>query len=722
MKTLDPIIKNYEKKLDELAGLSWGGASGVSTADIPDLSRTRECFDGDMYLLDNPTVKEVIRRGLVADAWDHWIKFGRTQRRFARFIPYNDVLNDRNLGRDIYILADNSVIGTLSGDLFGILKNQITILCEPTPSFEAPSYLICSNKRELMVSSKFLENTSSPIYLRPIKEPYENFDILNFPNINLNFEQAFNKRSLPKYLTNFASPIYGEAKALAALHLAFVIGARRIIVSGKIDKLVEGTGEEKYIKGILSYLKQSHVQILSTEKSGVLCRQGATPIVLESELKSEAVSGSNILLSKKVHLVNEGYGDSSFLISRAEGQKVFDKDGTPYIDTAMAAGGAILGHSNPLINATISSALGFGLVYGRPNIAGNNFGELLHSIFPWFSKFAIANTGSEATMRLIRIVRNFTNRKKIGVFAGSWHGTNDFLLVDDDQSAPESHPKASLRSSGSPEELLGLITLLPHNNEAAFDIIVENREELAAVLCEPIQGSNPKPSDVEFVRKLRDVTKKNGVLLAFDEVITGGRLGLSGFQEKFNIFADIAAYGKIFGGGLPIGFVGGREDIMSTVIDPQVRGANKASSGNVILGGTFSANPLVIASAIKTIELLKANNSVVYPYIDGLSELMRQEINDFCKNNNIAARMYGVGSISRLLMTDRPVRSARHRDELEPSIDVQAAFYKDVLELGIHVGNNRLMFISTEHERQDITNIVSVFTTVLSKFSSELAK
>ena len=131
---------------------------------------------------------------------------------------------------------------------------------------------------------------------------------------------------------------------------------------------------------------------------------------------------------------------------------------------------------------------------------------------------------------------------------------------------------------------------------------------------------------------------------------------------------------------------------------------------------------MVIASAIKTIELLKANNSVVYPYIDGLSELMRQEINDFCKNNNIAARMYGVGSISRLLMTDRPVRSARHRDELEPGNDVQAAFYKDVLELGIHVGNNRLMFISTEHERQDITNIVSVFTTVLSKFSSELAK
>ena len=100
-----------------------------------------------------------------------------------------------------------------------------------------------------MVSSKFLENTSSPIYLRPIKEPYENFDILNFPNINLNFEQAFNKRSLPKYLTNFASPIYGEAKALAALHLAFVIGAKRIIVSGKIDKLVKGTGEENISRG-----------------------------------------------------------------------------------------------------------------------------------------------------------------------------------------------------------------------------------------------------------------------------------------------------------------------------------------------------------------------------------------------------------------------------------------------------------------------------------------
>ena len=505
------------------------------------------------------------------------------------------------------------------------------------------------------------------------------------------------------------------------MHIGLLFGAKRIVVVGEPANLASKTDEKKFIPDLVKALKSFSVELFSTEKHGLLSKSGAEVDSLEKLLKYNPLKTINKKIVGCSRIINEGYRESkkTLFMDRAEGQKIYDSNGRGYIDTAMAAGTAILGHANPIINNSISSALNSGLLFSRPTLSGIHLGDRLHAIFPWFSQFALATTGSEAIMRMIRIVRSFTGRDKIGIFSGAWHGSHDFFLIDDDAVGPEGKPNPGFRSSGIPESLLDLVVLLPSNSESAFDIIYDKKDELAAVLCEPIQGSNPKEGDVDFIRKLREVTTSCGILMAFDEIITGGRLDLGGFQKKYNIFGDLAAYGKIFGGGLPIGIVGGTKEVMSSIKDPQVRGSSKVNTGNVALGGTFSGNPIVLSSAIKIIDILEANKDIIYPYIDDLGEQIRQEINNYCVANNIAARMYGVGSICRLIITDYPIRSARHRDELEAAKTIQNDFYNRILDLGIHVGSNRLIFLSVAHEQMDITNIVQVFQTALSEFAGK---
>jgi glutamate-1-semialdehyde 2,1-aminomutase len=717
-ETENSLILNYEKRLDAALELPWASNKVISSDDYEDISGIRECFDGERYLRENPPIIEAIEKGIVSSAWEHWIQYGQTQRRFAKFnLPF-EVLNDRNLGKDLYIFLDRDHVYGLNSGLKKYLSSRTTIDFANFDINSPPSYIFVSNPRDHMVALKMAPSNTSIIYLRPIKDPPSVFQTLNVRHVNLNHEDIYQRRGLPRYLTGPKSPLFGESEFIAAIHFGFIAGSKRIILVGGSPDQNHKKNEKKYLHNIISTIKNHGIEIFTTTSGSLIHDSGATYNSLENFIGSQS---QNFSEKSKSYLINDGYNlnTSPFLIKKVHGSWITDDKGINYIDTGMAAGTAILGHANKQINAAVTEAMDHGALFSRPTPSGIELGSRLHSTMPWFSDFALCSTGSEATMRLIRIARGYTKRDKIAIFSGAWHGTHDFLLIDDGATEEMEEVMPFLRSRGSPEDLLNLIILLPYNSEKAFEIIRKRKNEIAAVFTEPIQGSNPKEDDINFMRELRAVTEECNILLAFDEIITGGRLSLGGFQKKYEIFADLASYGKIFGGGLPLGIVGGKEEIMQTVKDPGVRGDIDKSSKPVILGGTFTGNPLTLASANAVLESLNKHADDIYTYINTAGERIRSEINNFCIENQITARMYGIGSICRLIFTDKIIKSARDRDRLEAPKALQSRFYQNLLEKKIYVAGNRLMFISTAHSNNEISTVINEINSSLQELKSE---
>ena len=418
------------------------------------------------------------------------------------------------------------------------------------------------------------------------------------------------------------------------------------------------------------------------------------------------------MIEQNARLINEGY-DGNFLVSRAEGCTLWDQQGRQYYDMSMAAGTAILGHAHPVVQNAIRQAARSGTLYCRPTTLGQEYVDCLQGFMPWFTHFALCNTGSEAVARLVRIARALTKRTKIGVFAGDWHGSLDTLLVDGDGMG-----HTYLRSLGTPTDLLDQILLLPYDSPTAFELIRKHKDELAAVLIEPIQGALPRDDVGQFLHDLRVVTSECGVLLAFDEVLTGARLGIGGVQEKFKVHADLATYGKVFGGGLPIGIVAGTKTTMGFIREPSIRG--RYEPGTVILGGTFSGNPLTLSVGLAVLKYIKAHACEIYSEINSHGNNLRNSVNGFCSERNLTARMYGVGSMCRLVMTAVPVKSAYERDLYEAPKDVQDQFYRELLNKGVHVAGNRLLLLSDAHSDLEIEVVTSKFIEALEQYEVSL--
>ncbi|MDP2324555.1 MAG: aminotransferase class III-fold pyridoxal phosphate-dependent enzyme [Gammaproteobacteria bacterium] len=403
-------------------------------------------------------------------------------------------------------------------------------------------------------------------------------------------------------------------------------------------------------------------------------------------------------------ILNEGYGSRALndYLVRAEGCHVWDHAGRKYVDLAMGGGSMILGHGDREVQEAIIEQSAYGSIFAAPHAAVHEMGELLAGILPWFGGFVFCNSGSEAIMRLVRIARAVTGKqklRKIGLFSGCWHGSWDGTLVEEDYDHPRPPlwglPGAQLKSAGTLPETLDSILLLPYRDESAFDLIRENKNDLACVLIEPVQGSNPSDEAGNFLRDLRHTTTDCGVLLAFDEVITGFRLGLGGGQEYFGVHGDLAAYGKILGGGLPVGMVAGTKAIM-----------DKARSKGVFFGGTFSANPLTIAAGMAALRYL-VQHPETYDRLASAGNLLRSSVNQYCTETGLPAHMMGAGSISRLILVAERVHSRRERDLKEPDAETQKRFYADVRARGVWIGTNRIQFLSMAHGVSEIGRAAS---------------
>ena len=404
-------------------------------------------------------------------------------------------------------------------------------------------------------------------------------------------------------------------------------------------------------------------------------------------------------MRKPIYIQNEGYSNPKIVVSKSYDCYLEDTDGNRYIDTTMGSGTHILGHSSSIINNAIREQIDKGVLFTTSNDIAYETAELILMAYPTLESVVFCNSGSEATMRAARIARAYTKRNKIAIFSGAWHGGNELFMYDhnyENDSYETSH-----KSSGIPDSFKDTVIVLPYNVDKAFEIIEKNKNNLAMVIIEPSQGSNPRDDMREFLTRLKNVTSKYEIILCFDEMITGFRIGYGGCQEYYNIEADLVTYGKTVGGGLPIGVVAGRKEIMSVI-------NSDSKSLPVFMGGTFSANPLTMQVSKTLLTYLYTNKDKVYPHLNNMGNYLKSEVNKFCSDTNKNAQMIGIGSMLRLVHTKSYINSKRERDDLESNESEK--FYNNLLlKEDVFVNGNRLVLLSMAHTKKIVDEIINSF-------------
>src|SRR6266481_3518919 len=334
-------------------------------------------------------------------------------------------------------------------------------------------------------------------------------------------------------------------------------------------------------------------------------------------------------------------GGQPFFVNRASGAHVWDVDGNDYLDYVGTWGPAILGHAHPKIIKAVQDAAEHGTSFGIPNPFEVTMAKLICSVVPSVEKVRMCNSGTEATMSAIRLARGFTKRDKIIKFDGCYHGHADSLLV---KAGSGALTFGNPDSAGVPAAFTQHTIVVPYNEidplKAAFEA---NKGQIAGIIIEPVPGNAglylPKPGYLEF---LREITRANGALLIFDEVMTGFRLAPGGAQERFGITPDLTCFGKIIGGGLPVGAFGGRGEIMDCL----------APMGPVYQAGTLSGNPVAMAAGIAALQELKTDNA--YTKLEQYGEQLEAGMKDAAKSAGLPVEFKRIGSMFCGYVTDQP--------------------------------------------------------------------
>jgi glutamate-1-semialdehyde 2,1-aminomutase len=395
-------------------------------------------------------------------------------------------------------------------------------------------------------------------------------------------------------------------------------------------------------------------------------------------------------------------GGQPFFVNKARGARIWDVDGNELIDYVGTWGPAILGHAHPKIISAIKSAAKNGASFGIPNPFEVKMAKLICNFFPSIQKVRMTNSGTEACMSAIRLARGFTKRDKIIKFDGCYHGHVDSLLV---KAGSGALTFGNPDSAGVPAAFTQHTIVAPFNDfEAVKTIFAANKNQIAGIIVEPVPGNAglylPEPGYLEF---LREITKVNGALLIFDEVMTGFRLAPGGAQERFKISPDLTCLGKIIGGGLPVGAFGGQAEIMDLL----------APLGPVYQAGTLSGNPLAMAAGIAALEELagkaesgkrKAENK--YAQLEKLGEQLADGMRDAAKSAKIPVRFNRCGSMFCAYFTGAPVHNLS--DALKSDRARFAKFFHAMRDAGIYLAPSQFEagFISTAHTAADIERTV----------------
>ena len=380
------------------------------------------------------------------------------------------------------------------------------------------------------------------------------------------------------------------------------------------------------------------------------------------------------------------YKPYPFFAERAEGSRIYDVDGNSYVDYCLAYGPLVLGHADPNIIGEVSKQIERGTAYGVPTENEIKLAKQVVRRVPCADMVRFMNSGTESTMSAIRLARAATGRNKIVKFEGSYHGAHDYVLVKSGSGAvglPDS--------PGVPEDTTRNTVLAPFNDEEAVAELIESeKDEIAAIIVEPVMGNigciPPKKGYLEFLRK---ITAENNIILIFDEVITGFRIAEGGAQEYFGVTPDLVTFGKILGGGFPMGALAGKRELMEMI----------APSGNVYQAGTFNGNPVSIKAGLA---MLKQLDSSFYTTMNSKGQKLRKGLEDVLENNGLNFHVAGLSSMFQIYFKEGDVLD--YKDAKAADTQGFTAYFHKLLEGGVFIPPSQFecCFLSKAHSDDDI--------------------
>jgi glutamate-1-semialdehyde 2,1-aminomutase len=384
-------------------------------------------------------------------------------------------------------------------------------------------------------------------------------------------------------------------------------------------------------------------------------------------------------------------GGTPVFFQEGHGAHLWDVDGNRYIDYVGSWGPAILGHAHPEVVKAVQDRAAKGMSFGAPTEAEYDLAERLVSLLPSIEQVRLTSSGTEATMSAIRLARGFTGRNKIVKFEGCYHGHGDALLV---KAGSGALTFGNPSSAGVPPEVVAGTLVLAYNDiEALNQAFAEVGDELACVIIEPIAGNmNFILPSAEFLNSLRALCTQHGVVLIFDEVMTGFRVGLGGAQGHFSITPDLTTLGKVIGGGMPVGAFGGRRDIM----------AHLAPVGGVYQAGTLSGNPVAVAAGLKTLDLLAKPG--FYEALSSATKQMLAGLSAAAVAANIPFSTASLGGMFGIFFRSRaPENFAEAMDANREQFN---KFFHAMLNRGIYLAPSAFEagFVSAAHTEADIAD------------------
>jgi len=386
-------------------------------------------------------------------------------------------------------------------------------------------------------------------------------------------------------------------------------------------------------------------------------------------------------------------GGNPLFIQKAKGSKIYDVDGNTYIDYILSWGPLILGHAHPKVVNALKKAIERGTSYGAPTSLEIELAELILKAYPSMDMVRMVNSGTEATMSAIRVARGFTGRDKAIKFEGCYHGHADGLLV---RAGSGATTFGVPDSPGVPKSYAKETITIPFNDTEILRRTIKHEwKSTACVIIEPVVGNIgcvlPMPG---FLEKLRDLTKRHGIVLIFDEVMTGFRVSYGGAQAYYGITPDLTCLGKVIGGGLPVGAYGGKKEIISMV----------SPEGPVYQAGTLSGNPLAMTAGIETLKILSKDGT--YKKLEETAALLEKGLTDAAKKAGVKTRFHRAGTMFCTYFTETPVidyTTAKRSDTERFS-----RFFSGMLKRGIYMAPSQFEagFLSLAHTEKDLEKTI----------------